>query len=150
MGQAFKEQLSADIKTAMKAHEKEKLGALRLIAAVVKQYEVDQRAEVDDAVAVDLLTRMAKQRRESITQYEAANRDDLVATEQFELDLITAYLPAQLSAAEIDQHVVDAIAASGAAGMRDMGKVMGRLNAELKGRADMGVVSAAVKARLSA
>lgn len=133
----------------MKAGDKPRTAALRLISAAVKQHEVDTRSEVDDELAVELLTRMAKQRRESIAQYESAGRDDLVAQERFELDLITAYLPAQLSPAEIDQHVADAIAATGAAGIRDMGKVMGRLNAALKGRADMGAVSAAVKARLA-
>lgn len=133
----------------MKAGEKEKLAALRLMSAVVKQYEVDQRAEVNDSVAVDLLTRMAKQRRESISQYQAAGRTDLADKEQFELDLITEYLPAQLTAAEIDDHIEQAIGKVGAETMRDMGKVMGVLNTDMKGRADMAAVSAAVKARLA-
>lgn len=149
MSEAFKERLSSDIKFAMKAGEKQKLGALRLISAAVKQYEVDNRAEIDQARVVEMLTRMSKQRRESISQFDSAGRADLVAIEQFELDLITAYLPAQLSADEIKQRVSAAIAESGATSMRDMGKVMGLLNAELKGQADMAVVSAEVKAHLS-
>jgi len=145
---AFTERLSSDVKVAMKAGEKAKLAALRLISAVVKQYEVDKRAEVDDGVAVELLTRMAKQRRESIEQFESAKRDDLVAKEQFELDLIITYLPAPFSADEIEQHIASAINSVGATGMRDMGKVMGTLNGALKGRADMGAVSAQVKGLL--
>ena len=133
----------------MKAGEKQKVGALRLISAAVKQYEVDNRAEIDQARVVEMLMRMSKQRRESISQFDSAGRADLVAIEQFELDLITAYLPAQLSADEIKQYVSAAIAETGATSMRDMGKVMGRLNAELKGQADMAIVSAEVKAHLS-
>ncbi len=147
--QVFKETLSADIKAAMKAGEKNKLAALRLISAAVKQHEVDKRSDVDDDVAVELLARMVKQRRESISQYESAGRDDLAQKEHFELDLITAYLPQQLSADEIQTKVKDAIANTGASTMKDMGKVMGALNAELKGRADMIAVSAQVKAALS-
>lgn len=149
MSTDFTTRLGADIKTAMKAGEKDKLAALRLIAAVVKQYEVDERTEVSDSVAVDLLTRMAKQRRESIQQYDNAGRDDLSAKERFELDLITTYLPSQLSEAEIAAAIDAAVAETGASGMRDMGKVMGKLNATVKGRADMAAVSAAVKARLA-
>ena len=149
MSTACAERLQADIKSAMKSREKSKLAALRLISAVFKQYEVDERAEVNDSVAVELLTRMAKQRRESISQYQTAERADLIEKEQFELDLITEYLPAQLSDAEIATHIDAAIAQTGAASMRDMGKVMGALNTDLKGRADMAAVSAAVKARLA-
>lgn len=133
----------------MKAGEKDRLAALRLIAAAFKQFEVDERAEVDDERAIELLTRMAKQRRESIEQYSSAGREELAAKERFELDIINAYLPAQLDAAELEAHVAAAIAATGASGMRDMGKVMGVLNGELKGRADMAAVSAMVKARLA-
>lgn len=147
--QVFKETLSTDIKAAMKAGEKDKLAALRLISAAVKQHEVDKRSDVDDDVAVELLTRMVKQRRESISQYESAGRDDLAQKEHFELDLITAYLPQQLSTDEIETKVKDAIENTGASTMKDMGKVMGALNAELKGRADMSAVSAQVKAALS-
>jgi uncharacterized protein len=146
---AFKEQLAADIKSAMKARDKQKLAALRLIAAAVKQYEVDNRVEIDEPSIIEMLTRMSKQRRESISQFESAGRADLVATEQFELELIAAYLPTQLSAAEVQDKIGAAIIDSGATGMRDMGKVMGLLNADLKGLADMATVSAEVKARLS-
>jgi len=146
---AIPEQLSADIKAAMKGGEKERLAALRLISAAFKQHEVDQREAVDDDRAVDLLTRMAKQRRESITQYEAAAREDLASRERFELELISGYLPAQLSADEIGAAIDAAVAQTGAAGMRDMGKVMGVLNGDLKGRADMAMISTLVKARLS-
>ncbi|MEX2480499.1 MAG: GatB/YqeY domain-containing protein [Gammaproteobacteria bacterium] len=149
MTTAIKDRLMADIKVAMKAGEKDKLAALRLISAAVKQFEVDHRSVADDAQAIELLTRMSKQRRESIAQFEAAGRDDLVAKEQFELALIADYLPAQLDPAAIETHVIAAIESSGAAGMRDMGKVMAVLNSELKGRADMAAVSSLVKARLS-
>lgn len=149
MALAFKEQLAADIKSAMKARDKQKLAALRLIAAAVKQYEVDNRVEIDEPSIIEMLTRMSKQRRESISQFESAGRADLVATEQFELELISAYLPIQLSAAEVQDKIGAAIIDSGATGMRDMGKVMGLLNADLKGLADMATVSAEVKARLS-
>ncbi len=133
----------------MKAGEKDRLAALRLISAAFKQFEVDQRAEVDDERAVELLTRMAKQRRESIEQYDSAGRDELADKERFELDIINAYLPEQLDTAELEAHVAAAIERTGASGMRDMGKVMGVLNGELKGRADMAAVSAMVKARLA-
>lgn len=148
MATSLKDRLSADAKTALKAGDKARLGTLRLVLAAFKQYEVDERAEVDDATAVELLTRMAKQRRESITQYEQGNREDLAAKEREELGIITAYLPEQLSEAEIDAEIAAAIEATGAAGMRDMGKVMGRLGGALKGRADMSAVSARVKERL--
>jgi uncharacterized protein len=149
LSDTIKDRLAADIKAAMKAGEKIKLGALRLIAAAIKQVEVDNRSIVDDERAIEILTRMGKQRRESISQFDSAGRDDLAAQERFELDLITGYLPAQLDSAAIDEQVAAAIAATGATGMRDMGKVMAVLNTELKGRADMGAVSSLVKARLS-
>lgn len=149
MSGTIKDRLTADIKAAMKAGDKSKLGALRLIAAAIKQFEVDNRSAVDDERAVEILTRMGKQRRESISQFDSAGRDDLATQERFELELIAGYLPAQLDSAAVEQHVDAAIAAAGAASLRDMGKVMAVLNAELKGRADMGVVSSLVKARLS-
>lgn len=133
----------------MKGGDKSRLGALRLILAAVKQHEVDTRTEVDDVLAVDVLTRMAKQRRESIAQYEGAGRSDLVAQEQLELDVISGFLPQPLDAAEIARLIDAAIASTGAAGMRDMGKVMAALNKDMKGRADMAAVSAEVKARLA-
>ena len=148
MALAFKEQLAADIKSAMKARDKQKLAALRLIAAAVKQYEVDNRVEIDEPSIIEMLTRMSKQRRESISQFESAGRADLVATEQFELELISAYLPIQLSAAEVQDKIGAAIIDSGATGMRDMGKVMVRLRS-LAARADMSAISGLVKKKLS-
>jgi len=133
----------------MRAGEKPKLAALRLISAAVKQYEVDHRVTLEDGAALDLLTKMAKQRRESISQFQSAGRDDLVRQEEFELALILDYLPQPLSAEEVEQLVVDAIDAAGAAGVRDMGKVMGILNGKMKGRADMAAVSALVKGKLA-
>ncbi|MBX9609834.1 MAG: GatB/YqeY domain-containing protein [Gammaproteobacteria bacterium] len=146
---SFKERLTEDVKVALKGGEKAKLAALRLISAAVKQYEVDHRVSLEDGVALELLTKMAKQRRESISQFQSAGRDDLVAQEQFELDIILAYLPQPLTEAEVEAAVVAAIAETGAAGVRDMGKVMGVLNPRIKGRADMAAVSALVKARLA-
>ena len=121
---------------------------LRLIVAAVKQFEIDNRAELDEEAAVGVLTKMAKQRRESIAQFEPAGRSDLVEIERFELDLIAGYLPDQLSDDEVDARIEAAIGTTGATSMRDMGKVMGHVQAELKGRADMAEVSAKVKCRL--
>lgn len=149
MSGAFKERLLEDVKTAMRAGEKPKLAALRLISAAVKQYEVDHRVSLEDGVALELLTKMAKQRRESISQFQSAGRDDLVSQEEFELALILDYLPQALSAEEVVQLVADAIASTGAAGVRDMGKVMAALSAKMKGRADMAAVSALVKGKLA-
>ena len=148
MSLPFKERLNQDVITALKAREKVKLKALRLIAAAVKQFEIDNRAELDEEAAVGVLTKMAKQRRESIAQFEPAGRSDLVEIERFELDLIAGYLPEQLSDDEIDARIEAAIGTTGATSMRDMGKVMGHVQAELKGRADMAEVSAKVKCRL--
>lgn len=133
----------------MRAGEKPKLAALRLIAAAVKQYEVDHRVTLEDGAALEVLTKMAKQRRESISQFQSAGRDDLVSQEEFELALILDYLPQALSAEEVAQLVAAAIASTGAAGIRDMGKVMAVLNAKMKGRADMAAVSALVKGKLA-
>lgn len=149
MSGSFKERLTEDVKVALKGGEKAKLAALRLISAAVKQYEVDHRVSLEDGAALELLTKMAKQRRESISQFQSAGRDDLVAQEQFELDIILAYLPQPLTEAEVEAAVLAAIAETGAAGVRDMGKVMGVLNPRIKGRADMAAVSALVKARLA-
>lgn len=145
----IKERLNNDIKDAMRAKEKELLSTLRLITAAVKQVEVDERIEVDDERMLVILDKMSKQRKESISQYEKANRNDLVAQEQYELDVIKKYLPEPLSAAEIEQMVQDAIATTGAEKMADMGKVMALLKPNLQGRADMGQVSAMIKAKLS-
>jgi len=133
----------------MRAGEKSSLAALRLVSAAFKQYEVDNRTEVSDETANQILTKMVKQRRESITQYEAGNRQDLVDQEQFEIDLLMAYLPEQLSTEEIKFRVISAIEDCDASSMRDMGKVMGALNTELQGKADMSTVSSLVKTLLS-
>ena len=145
----IKERLNNDVKDAMRAKDKELLSTLRLITAAVKQVEVDERIEVDNERMLVILDKMSKQRKESIAQYEKANRDDLVAQEQFELDIIKKYLPEPLSEAEIKQMVQDAIASTGAEKMADMGKVMAILKPSLQGRADMGQVSAMIKAQLS-
>lgn len=133
----------------MRGKEKQRLAALRLITAAIKQKEVDERIELDDAQTTGVLDKMAKQRRESIAQYEKAQRADLVAGERFELELIAGYLPQPLAAAEIQSLIDGAIAATGAASMKDMGKVMGQLKGQMQGRADLGKVSGMVKARLS-
>ena len=146
----LKSSLMADIKSAMKSGDKPRLGVLRLISAAIKQREVDERIELTDADIISVLDKMSKQRRESIAQYESANRDDLAAVERSELDIIAQYLPAALSADEIDTLISDAISETGASGIRDMGKVMGLLKPKLQGRADMAAVSAQIKDRLNA
>ena len=133
----------------MRSKEKNRLAALRLITASIKQREVDERIELDDVQVMAVLDKMAKQQRDSIQQYSMADRRDLVEKEQFELDIILSYLPQPLDAAEINARVDEAIAATGAASMKDMGKVMGQLKSALQGRADMGKVSTLVKARLT-
>lgn len=145
----IKSTISDDVKAAMRSKDKEKLGALRLIQAAFKQKEVDERIELDDQQAIAILDKMAKQHRDSIDQFTQANRDDLVAKEQYELDIIEAYLPAQLSEAEIDDMIDAAITDTGAESMKDMGKVMGMLKGKLQGRADMSQVSGMIKARLN-
>ena len=146
---ALKHRINEDVKAAMRGKEKQRLAALRLITAAIKQKEVDERIELDDAQTTGVLDKMAKQRRESIAQYEKAQRADLVARERFELELIASYLPQPLAAAEIQSLIDGAIAATGAASMKDMGKVMGQLKGQMQGRADLGKVSGMVKARLS-
>lgn len=148
MPSALKDRLSEDVKTAMKAGDKSRLGTLRFILAAVKQQEIDTRKELDDAAVIAILTKLANQRRESIGQFERAQREDLAAKERAELALVESYLPAPLSAAEIDELVTAAIAKLGAASIKDMGKVMAELRPALTGRADLGAVSAQVKARL--
>lgn len=145
----LKHRINEDVKAAMRGKEKQRLAALRLITAAIKQKEVDERIELDDAQTTGVLNKMASQSRESIAQYEKAQRADLVAKERFELELITGYLPQPLAAAEIQSLIDEAIAATGAASMKDMGKVMGQLKAQMQGRADLGKVSGMVKARLS-
>ena len=138
------------MKSSMKSGDRDRLGVVRLMLSAIKQVEVDERIELDDTRIVATLDKMAKQRRESISQFEAAGRDDLLAIEQGELEIIQEYLPAALSDAEIEALVDASIASTGAAGMQDMGKLMGALKPQVQGRADMGKVSQLVKSRLSA
>ncbi len=145
---SIKDRIQQDMKDAMRAKEKERLATIRLILAAVKQREVDERVELDDEQVIVVLDKMVKQRRESIAQFEKAGRDDLVDKEQAELVVINDYLPAALSEDEIMQLVDAALKATGASSIKDMGKVMGQLKPKLQGRADMGAVSAMIKARL--
>lgn len=146
----LKTQIQDDVKDAMRARDKERLGALRLLSAAIKQIEVDTREELDDAGVLAVLDKMSKQRRESLEQYEKAGRDDLAAKERFELEVIAHYLPEPLSSDEIAALVDEAIASTGAAGMQDMGKVMGQLKPQVQGRADMKALSGLVRERLNA
>ena len=148
-GPTIKQRLADEIKRAMKAGEKERLGALRQIHAAIKQREVDERTELDDTATLAVLDKLAKQYRESLEQYEAAGREDLVRKERAELDVVGEFLPAPLDEGEIERLVDEAIASTGAASIKDMGRVMGILKPQVQGRADMGAVSARVKARLS-
>lgn len=147
---SLKEQITSDMKTAMKAGDKDRLKVVRLAMAAIKQVEVDTRESLDDAATLAVITKMVKQRRDSIAQYTDGGREDLAAIEQAEIEVLEDYLPAQLSADELGALVDEVIAASGATSIKDMGKVMGQIKAKAAGRADMGAVSAAVKARLSA
>jgi hypothetical protein len=146
---SLKTRINDDVKAAMKAREAQRLGALRLLTAAIKQREVDERIELDDAQVLGVIDKMIKQRRDSIAQYEKGGRPDLAAQEQFEIGVLSAYLPQQATDAEIDAIVAEAVAATGAKGVADMGKVMGQVKAKLAGRADMGKVSARVKAKLA-
>ena len=146
---SLKSTITEDMKVAMKAKEAQRLSAIRLLLAAIKQREVDERKELSDTEIVAVVEKMIKQRRDSIAQFEAANRKDLVDGETFELNLLSGYLPKQLTDAEIAQEVSAAIAQTGAKGVPDMGKVMGALKAKLAGRADLGKVSALVKTKLA-
>ena len=146
----LKTRLQDDMKTALKSKDKDRLGTIRLILAAVKQREVDERIDLDDAAIITVLDRMAKQRRESISQFQNAGRTDLADKEEFELAVIQSYLPAALSDAELDQLIEAAMVESGASSIRDMGKVMALIKPKAQGRADMTALSARVKARLSA
>lgn len=147
---SLKGQILDDVKSTMKAGDKDRLKVLRLITAAIKQVEVDERIELDDdATVLGILNKMVKQRRDSITQFEQGNRQDLADIEKSEIEIIGTYLPEQLSDEELDKLVDDAIAATGAEGIRDMGKVMGSVKAKAQGRADMAAVGAKVKARLN-
>lgn len=147
---SLKDRINEEVKTAMRAQDKRRLGILRLITAAIKQKEVDERIALDDAQVLVTLEKMVKQRRDSIQQYQAGNRPDLAEQEQFEIGIIQGFLPAQLTGAEIDAAIAGAIAATGAVGVKDMGKVMGALKSQLAGKADMTVVSARVRQQLGA
>ncbi len=147
MSESLKTRLQEDVKTAMKAKARERLGAIRLIMSAIKQREVDERIELDDAQIIEILSRMIKQRRDSLKQFTDAGRQDLAEQESFEIDLIQEYLPPALDDAAIVTLIDQAIATTGASSARDMGKVMGQLKPQIQGRADLGQVSALVKAR---
>jgi uncharacterized protein YqeY len=145
----LKERITEDMKTAMRSGEKERLGVIRMLQAAIKQREVDERIVLDDTQVISVLEKMLKQRRESIAQYEAGNRADLVAKETAEMAVLQPYLPAQLGDAELDGLIAAAIAQTGATTVKDMGKVMGIVKAQAAGRADMGAVGARIKAKLA-
>jgi len=145
---SLKDRIQQDVKDAMRAKDKPRLSAIRLITAAIKQCEVDERIELDDAQVTAVLDKMAKQRRESISQFEKAGRDDLIAQEVMELEIIQSYLPEQLGEDEINALIDSAMQTTGATSIKDMGKVMGQLKPQLQGRADMSAVSALIKARL--
>lgn len=145
---ALKQQILDDIKTAMRAGDKDRLGVLRMLSAAIKQREVDERIEMDDAQTLAVVEKMIKQRKESAEQYTSGGRSELADKELAEIDILKAYLPEQLTDAELDALIEAAIAATGASGMKEMGKVMGELKPKIQGRADMGEVSKKIKARL--
>ena len=146
---SLKDQITEDMKSAMRAKDGDRLSAIRMLLAAVKQREVDERITLSDADVISITEKLIKQRRDSIAQYEAANRQDLADKEKVELAIYLAYMPQALSDADVDTAVVAAIASSGASGIKDMAKVMAELKPKLAGRADMGKVSGIVKAKLS-
>jgi len=145
----LKQQISEDMKTAMRARDTARLGAIRLLLAAIKQREVDERIELSDAEVVSVIDKMIKQRRDSITQFEAAGRQELADVEKFEINVLQTYMPQPMNEAEVAAAIAAAITASSAASPQEMGKVIALLKPQLAGRADMGKVSALVKARLS-
>jgi uncharacterized protein len=145
---ALKERITDDMKTAMRSGEKERLGVIRMITSAIKQREVDERITLDDTQVLSVLEKMIKQRKESIAQFQAGNRQDLVDKETSEITLLQGYLPSQLSGAEIDGLISEAVEATGAASIKDMGKVMALIKTKAQGRADMGAVGAKIKAKL--
>jgi uncharacterized protein YqeY len=145
----LKERLTEDMKSAMRGAQKERLSTIRMAQAAIKQREVDERIALDDAQVIAVIEKMVKQRKESIAQFEQGGRADLAAKERAEIELLQTYLPAQLSDAELDALIRDAIASTGAASIKDMGKVMGVVKGKAAGRADMGAVSARIKAALA-
>jgi uncharacterized protein YqeY len=146
---SLKDRIQEDMKAAMRSGAKERLGTIRLVMAAIKQREVDERITLDDTQVISVLEKMSKQRRESIAQFQAGARPDLVEKENAELKIISAYLPAQLSDAELDALIAEAIAQTSAASIKDMGKVMNIIKSKAQGRADMAAVGARIKARLS-
>jgi uncharacterized protein len=144
----LRERINDDMKTAMKARDSEKLGAIRLLQAALKQKEVDERIEITDDVVLGVIEKMLKQRKDSIEQYTAGNRMDLVAKEQFEVGVLQVYMPAQLSDADLARILDEVVTETGATSAKDMGKVMNALRPKVAGRADMGKLSGVVKARL--
>ena len=146
---SLKLQVVEDMKTAMRAKDAARLSTIRMLLAAIKQREVDERIELTDADVLAIIEKMIKQRRDSIVQFEAGKRDDLVATERAEIDVLAAYLPERLADAEIDALIAEAITSTGAAGMAGMGKVMAAIKPKVAGRADMGAVSARIKAKLT-
>jgi len=146
---SLKERITDDMKAAMRSGEKERLGLIRMITAGIKQREVDERITLDDGQVLAVLEKMIKQRKESVEQFKAGNRQDLVDKEAAEIVLLQSYLPTPLSDADIDALIKEAIAATGAAGIKDMGRVMALIKGKAQGRADMGAVGAKIKSRLS-
>jgi hypothetical protein len=145
---SLKARITEDMKAAMRSGEKDRLSCIRMLQAGIKQREVDERILLDDAQVLAVIDKMIKQRKESVVQFQAGNRADLVAKESAEIAVLTAYLPAQLSDAELDAMIREAIAATGAASMKDMGRVMGVLKPKAQGRTDMGALSARIKSAL--
>jgi len=145
---ALKERITDDMKAAMRSGEKERLGVIRMITSAIKQREVDERISLDDGQVLSVLEKMIKQRKESVVQFQAGNRQDLVDKESAEITLLQGYLPSQLSDAEIDAMIAAAIASTSAASIKEMGKVMGVIKAQAQGRADMAAVGAKIKAKL--
>ncbi len=150
MAYDLKSRIQEDVKDAMRARDRQRLGALRLITAAIKQKEVDDRVELDDAAVVSVLEKMIKQRRDSIEQYQKGGRQELAAREAYEIELIQNYMPAAMDDSELEALIDATLRQTGASGMKDMGKVMAALKAKVQGRADMGAVSAKVRARLGA
>jgi len=146
----LKQQLTDAMKAAMKSGDKKRLGVIRLVLSAIKQVEVDERTELGDDRVLAVLDKMVKQRRESISQYKSAGRDDLVEQEEYEVNILKDYLPEALTEEEIDQLIASAIEKTSASSIKDMGKVMGILKPQMQGRADMGAVSEKIKARLNA
>ena len=146
---SLKERINEDVKAAMRAKDSERLGTIRMITAAIKQREVDERIQLDDAQVLSVIEKMIKTRKESVAQFQSGGRDDLVAKETKEIELLQAYMPAQLSDAELDALIAQSIAESGATSIKEMGKAMALIKQKAAGRADMGAVSAKLKAKLA-